>query len=417
MINTYDQGSPNDPSKWDTGRSADYSQYGTPGQNYSENGHSTRDPGDDTGYNGVPGGSRALDHSPVLQFQRKNVSGYGEVLYVKTQPYQWSLPSTFTKYMRHAYYWLEGRNLRYFYITETFRDDNQMAYEGRHQEGPFVYVTGNYYHYQVETSTDGNTRYIENNTFNNNVSSTGDMLTTRNYISATNDDGYGLTLFAPYCSKFNGKQFLSRGGTPGSNSSSYITCTPDVDMDSPRTTAYSGYLYVGRLDEFKAWRSSQSIELLPFATSFAGGTFNGWSSINGRMKTENGSVVFYIGDEHPTETNHPRGVGKFKSPFGNWQASDLSTIYLNATVTGVSQLEISWMKAGQGEAETIYQSKIINVPASDSPQTIQINMAGTSGWDGTISRISIGTPQSIRGSLNGSERFKPNWINSVNQQP
>jgi hypothetical protein len=420
MINTYDRGYPNDPGQWDTGRSSDFSQYGTPGKGYTEDGFTT-DIGDDTGYNGVAGGSRSLARSPIVQYQRKTVTGYGEVLYVKTRPYQWSLPSTFTNFYRHAYYWLEGRNLRYFYIVENFRNDNQMYYQGRQQEGPFIYLTGTHYHYKVETGTDGNPISIENLNYGNGVASTADYLTTKNYISAHNDAGWGLTLFTPYCSNFCGKQFLSIGGGVGSNESSYINCNLIIDMDSPRTTAYTGYMHVGNLEEFKAWRASQPVELLPFATSFAGGKFNGWSSIDGRMKTENGSVIFYIGDTKPFnpfgDNDSFRGRAKLNSPFGNWKASDLNTIFINATVTGVTQLNIGWIKAGQGEADTPPQNKTIYITPSSLPQTIRIDMGGTNGWDGTISRISIGTTQEIRGSLNGTEVFKPHWINTIDQQP
>ncbi|QHV99233.1 carbohydrate-binding protein [Spirosoma endbachense] len=424
MVNTWNRDS-NDPDLWDKGRSGDAWAYGTP-KDYREGTQSTKDSGDDTGYNGIPAGDRYAHQNPVDYYQRKNVVGYGDVDYTRTVTMMWSMDRVRTKYVRHAWYWLEGETIRYFYIYENNRDDNQMRFQGSQQELPGIYTSANYYHHKVELGSNGDVAEVTSpppGNPPNNQTDTGTKNTTKNYMGSYRDDGYGITIFSPYTSRFNGKQFNSRFGNYQSLASSYINCAPFTDLDSPRKVAFSGYIHVGTNAEFKSWQAAHSsIELLPFATNFAGGKFNGWSSVDAKTKAENGKVVFYITDVNPTSITDQnpsgtRGEGKFNSQYGNWSASSLNTIYLNVESVGVSQLEIGWIKAGQDDNAAASQRKLINITNPNSPQTLTINMAGTSGWDGTIVRFFIGTPVSLRPSMTGSERFVPNWINTVNSAP
>jgi hypothetical protein len=425
MVNTWNRDQPSVPDLWDKGRSGDVWGYGTHKKIQIGN-QRTDDTDDDTGYNGIPAGDRYAHQNPVDYYQRKTVTGYGDVDYTRTVTMMWSMNQVRTEYVRHAWYWLEGEAIRYFYIYENNRTDTQMWNQGMQQEFPGIYTSANYYHHKVELGSNGDVTEVTSpppGSPPNNQTDTGPKNTTQNYMGSYRDDGYGITIFSPYTSRFNGKQFNSRLGNYQELASSYINCAPFTDLDSPRKVALSGYIHVGTNAEFKAWKAAHApIELLPFATSFAGGRFNGWSSVDAKTKPENGRVVFYITDVNPTSITQDnpsgtRGEGKFNSQYGNWPASSLSTIYLNVESIGVTQLEVGWIKAGQSDNDAASQRKVINITNPNSAQTLTINMAGTPGWDGTIARFFIGTPVSLRPSMTGNERFVPNWINTVNSAP
>jgi|GEM_PF-6143703 len=411
LINTFSYGSSN-PDQWDTGRSADFSVYGGPnGGNihpYYEGGQNTAQTGDDTGYNGVAGGSRSQDRSRIEFFQRKTVSGYGEVLYVSTLLKQWSIANIFTQYRRHAFYWLDGATVRFIYIIENFRTDNQVKNQERQQEGPFLYLRADHYAYKMEFSPGNVTTFAAPVPFQNGESSptsTQVKVGARNYIGGYNPNtGYGLTLFTPYCSRFEGKQAMSRNSDdPGANDSAYISAAPMVDMDSQANTLFSGYFHVGTHDEFKSWLSAANPALRSFNFDFSGARFQGWASGDGRLIRENGEMVFYLGDSKPYNPSE-RGNAVLNSPYGSWDAGAIATLKMNIAVANASQIEIRWFKPGQTDETAVMQRKVVSVTGDNQFREYSFNMAGAAGWDGIISRVTIGVPTG--GSVNGSEKIR-----------
>ncbi|PRY38441.1 hypothetical protein CLV58_109168 [Spirosoma oryzae] len=420
LVNTYAIGQPSNPDAWDTGRSGDYSIYGTPigsGDSYYEAGQNTNQTGDDTGYNGVPGGSRYLDRSTITFYQRKNVEGLGLVDYVRTTPKQWSIQNIDTQYVRHAWYYLLGSSYCWTYLIECNRTDSQRTFEGREQEGPFIYTIGNNYQYLVELGTDGTTTQIQKSDFPGGQNDTGIYYTTGNYIGSYNPtSGRGLTLFAPHCSRVRGKQFIGQAGDEYSNSSGYIDIADFKDADSIGKWMVQGFTHVGSNAEFKTWRAAQMIPTLPLKWNFSGGDFQGWASLSGKFQKIGGVSTLFMGE--PRKQDGSRGETVFVSPSGSWQVDSLQTLYLNAAIKGLSRLYISWLKPGQTEIQAAQagQYKEFDVSATDSFQTYTFSMAG-SPWNGIISRFQFGIPGANRSGLNGSEYLKPGWINTVNQAP
>jgi hypothetical protein len=420
-----DNATPSTPEKWDKGRALFYSVYGTPrganqaDQIYYQGGQQTGFVGtnsDDTGWNPNMGGDRNFHSSPILFYQRKTVAGYGEVLYAQVQPYHWSMDQQLAEVKTHCWYWLEGKFLRYFVIIDNFRTDTQRKYEGREQEGIGMYVLANMYNQTVYTGTPkGNQASTSITTpiqAPNNQSDTGLKLTSECWMTCSNGTN-SLVLFTPYNSAFRGKQFLDTGDDNYvSNAASYMNASLYTDMDNSGTTAYSGYVYVGSEANFRSWYNSSSVALRPFKFNFNNGKRQGWASINGRFIRENGSMVFYIGDSH-TDNGVTSYSAKLVSPTGSWSASSLSTLYVNLTFSGTLNLDISWLKPGQTDANTGAQTKQVTLTGNGSPQTYAIQMGG-SGWDGTISQISL-SPQNRNNP--GISTLRPNWISDTNQAP
>lgn len=424
-INTNALGAlPTEPHKWDTGRSMDFTPYGTPkggGFHYywpSENDRQQSTDGDDVGYNPVNGGDNRLNRSGVEWYERRDVAGFGTVDYVRTTGLQWNMDNVRGQITRHAYYWLEGSTVRFMYILDNFRTDTQAKHELRLQEGPFIYTAAPLHNYLVDFGS-GTVRVDKPDQprDQNNQWDTGPQFTARNYIGAYADNGYGITLFTPYNSRFVGKSVLSFYGDEYSNASSYINASPLHDFDTPATTAFAGYLHVGTNAEFQSWQASANVQTQPFKFDFSGGRFQGWGSLNGTTTRQNGEVVWGIGDIQPY--GNERGQSKFISPSGSWQASSMNKIYVNMALTGTTRISISFIKPGQKEGEILPagQFKRFTVTPTGSYQTYEFDMTGTPGWSGTIANIAIEPPYDERSGVQANDKAKMGWINTVNQKP
>jgi len=423
LVNTYNLGG-NDPNGPDTGRSFFFSMYGTPNTGYD--GVTSSDPGKDTGFNPNPGGDYYLNRPAVVHFQKKNVSSYGDVLYTRTRGYIWFPSATHSSGKAvnttfHFWFWLEGKAIRYFIIVENNRTDTQMRFEGREQEGPGCYSIASLHQHRIylgdAPKTNGTTTNVEN--FESGQSDTGGYLNAECWMGTTDADGSGLFLFTPYNSRFRGKQVGATSGNADSNETGYMSGAIMADMDNTSTTSYSGYVYVGNESGFRSWFNSLTIELRPFKFNFAGGKHQGFYSIDSRWKREDGKMVFHVGDTKIDQGNGSTVYGaKLHSPFGSWKASDINTIYINAAVSGTTELMLTWKKPGKDEENLSYVKRfpVIN---DGLARTYTISMQGVTGWTGTVNQVIITHTkhQSNGVTPEASAIVLPNWINTVNQQP
>jgi len=411
----------------DTGRSQRYSAYAHPnggdappiGHPYKQNGKTTdiRVSGDDTGYNPVPGGSRFLDRSPILWYEKQTIAGR-DVLYSRVQPYHWSLTGELSQSCLHAWDWVEGRLHKWVYIWENFRSDDQMINEGRQQEGPFSYAIGNLYRQFVSFATNGidATEITVPPPYNKNQADTGNKLTSGSWIGAYDNQDRGYALISPYCSLMGGKQFVSPSGDEFSNESGYICVRQTLDFDTPTNFMVSGYSFVGTRSELADYLRDNPVQHRQFKFNFDGGLFQGWYTIDGPLKRVNGEVVFGIGDGKGYNRSE-RGAAKLLSPFGHYPASQIPTLYINAAISGNTQLLIGFQKVNQAEGDVPAngQLKTVSVTGDGQYRTYAIDMANVSNYNGIICQYFIQNP--IGYSPQGYETMKLGWISYQNQKP
>lgn len=413
----------------DTGRSAGWSMYGTPGPwspsgpfygYHGENGFWSKDSGYDTGYNPVHGGSKFGDRAEITHFERRTVQGYGEVMLCAARIRMWDIPNEYSKSTYYCYWWLEGNAVRYYSIIDNQRDDNQMSYVGMQQEGPFVYTTADLWqHYLYEGDAPGTNGQLTQ--VNDPFGITGfyDIHNaSEGWIASLNGQGNGVILLPQHNTRFMGGQFGGYDGTQDSNVSSYINSAQMMNYDVRNSTAFTGYIYAGNINNFRAWYNSTSIARPEFSWSFGQNVTCGWWSGNAPARFVNNRYSLQIGHRKndlgdPSGGTIFRANGSLNSPFGAWKATDISTVYIKANwPAGLTNYRLTWKRSGRdGNAES---SKTFSVSGSGSEQTIAISVAGASGWYGVIVNVGIALAD-VSQATTGLEEFVPIYIDKNNR--
>ncbi|MBD2700154.1 SGNH/GDSL hydrolase family protein [Spirosoma sp. BT702] len=418
----------------DVGRSGGISIYAIPRKMYLEAGQSTANcPTGDVGWNLVQGGSHWQQHSKIHFFEKRTVQGLGEVLYTKTQPYQWGLNDVIGQSYFHSWYWLEGTgvntHVKFHYIIELNRPDNQKQHRESAQELPFIYTIATKYHYHIykgnNPGTGGSLTEItpphpSQNSIPQYQEDTGAFTTSEPWIGSTGDDGVGVFLVTPWNSRFHGKQFLGRTGNEFSGSSSYINSAPLINFDQEGVYAYTGSIYAGSMGNFRNFYNSTSFPKMNFDFTFSGGKMCGWAASSSPGQLINNQFVWNIG--HKRAEDNESGHGRLRSPFGSWKSADLNNIYIKGVwSTNVREIRLDWQKAGQTDSQTESQYRHITVNGTGSMQTIVVNMAGytspTGGtWDNSIiTNISITSKKYPENPIYiGNETFTPAYIGTIN---
>ena len=403
----------------DPGRSGGWSMYGTPGRNFQENGMSTS-AYYDTGMNWVHGGSAYRDYSQITWYEKRTVAGYGEVMYCRTVPRQWAIRNAYGQGVYHCWYWLNDHAAGYYTIIENNRNDNQMVYEGRQQEGPFVFPTADLHHHVIPLPT-GDYDIPMANPVEGSVSQ-GTIWTpiynaSANYFAALNDAGEGIVIMPRHNYRFQGNQSQALDGDENSNATSYLNSAMMMNFDVQATTAFSGYIWAGNFNAFKNWYTTNNFSTRKFGWTFGQNNTCGWWSQNGPAKFINNRYSFNIGYGRPGDPGTPLEgqtvhFASFASPMGLWNASDIPTIYIKGTWPGnITNLRLSWKKPGNDNNSEY--SKTFTVSSSTSEQTIAIPMAGTADWTEKISGIRFQMDNSFQ-AVGGNEQFIPTYIGPVN---
>lgn len=397
----------------DTGRAGGWSLYGTPGHFYRENGQNTGDItiGDDTGWNPVQGGSRFQNRSEITWYEKRNVAGYGDVLYTKTRPFQWSMDNIAANLDIHCYWWLEGNNVRYFSIIDNYRNDNQRIYHGSQQEGPFIYTTGDLWHHKL---------------YNGNNPGTGGGLTdisrnapgldsklpvaTEPWIASLNGQDNGVILLSQHNPRMMGGQFNEFDGDEFSLAASYINSAQMMNMDVNVATAFGGYIWAGSLSGFRNWYNNNQYQVAfrPFSFNFVSGVTCGWwtSDTEAKFNSEN-RYEFTFG-------NSQGGGGNFNPPYGIYKASDIPTLYIKGKFSGISQIDIRWNRNDQddNQSNAAEQVTTLNVIGDGQERTYSVQMAGKNGWNNYIGSMRIGPH--LGSSVSTNQKFVPTYIGKNN---
>ncbi|GAB2571711.1 hypothetical protein [Spirosoma areae] len=409
----------------DPGRSGGPSMYGTPGHDYQEAGQSTS-VYYDTGYNPVVGGSAYRNYSPLQWYERRTVPGFGEVVYFESKPYMWALNGVLSKTIHHMWYWFDSQNaIRYFYIVENGRDDNQRIYEGRENEFPFIFTTADLWHHHIY---DGNSPGTNGSITDigpdepqecgcpENDKVTDALIATEGWISSTNDAGNGVILVPQHNTRVVARQVLSRSGDEFSNATSYINSAVMMNYDVNVATAVSGYIYVGNLlSSFRPWYNAKNITHVGFDWTFRTGTTGGWWSGNQPAKfNSDNKYEFSIGGK--SSGGDPNGA--FNSPHGRWKASEIPVTYVKGRWIGNGQtrtLNLQWKKPGDTESSAAQNNNTTFQATFDGVErTIQIPMSGVANWNGMIGTIRIQNVYPFPTNYSGTEKFIPTYIGSTN---
>lgn len=405
----------------DTGRSGGWSMYGNPGNGYTEGGQSTS-VYFDTGFNWVHGGSVYKNYSPITWYERRTVAGFGEVVYIRTVPYQWALVNIPGKGVFHNWYWIDSNHvIRYYTIIENNRDDTQRVYEFRQQEGPFIYPIAPLWHHYVYAGTapgtSGSLTAInpeepEECGCPNNLKFGTQTTASEGYVASVSDAGQALVLIPQHNSNFHTFQVLSRGGDNNSNASSYINSATNMNFDENSTTAFGGYVYAGAWSGFRSWFNAAGITRPGFSWSFGTRQMAGWYPQNSEAKY-NGDNRYQFRFVRAGGTGFG---GLFFSPINIYKPSEIPYIYIKGKFSNVSKILIRWYKSGQTELQALQaiggQTRYWDVIGDGVERTYAIPMSGVTNWDGIISQIRISLPEDATANYN--QTFVPTYIGNVN---
>ena len=206
-----------------------------------------------------------------------------------------------------------------------------------------------------------------------------------------------------------------------------------LDGDNPGTqVAFQYAMYVGSENQFRAWRNSTAPPTRPFRFNFAGGQAQGWYSGDSRMKRENGSMVFYVGDSKTDQGQVNYGATLF-SPAVSWSAASMPKLYVNVAVTGTSELRLVWLKAGQTESTGIAVTggtipatcaQYVNFPVIGDGvmRTYEVTLNTNQHWNGTIAQVRIGNPFDPNNNyqwkpVSAAARVRLGWVSTENVPP
>ncbi|MCX6216496.1 hypothetical protein [Spirosoma sp.] len=405
----------------DGGRSGGWSMYGTPGHDFHDNGMSTSEYFD-TGMNWVHGGSTYHDMSKITWYEKRNISGYGEVMYCRGVPRQWAIRNSYGQTVYHCWWWLEGNSVRYFSILENNRTDTQMIYQGRQQEAPFIFPIAKMWHHKVPVP--GGIQTITpvppvEGSGTDGVRWTDIYAASAHWFGAVNDNDIGIFNIPQFNSRFQGSISQAISGDEFSNATSYNNSAAMMQWaDLPGTNvAFSGAFYAGSLTNFLNWYDNSGFTYTKFDWSFGQNQTAGWWSENGAAKFINNRYALNIGYGRPGDNGTPLEgqtvhFAALASPFGTWPASTIPTIYIKGTFPpNITSYVLKWKKCGMDNSPEY--TKTFSVNNSGTEQTVAIPMSGVSNWDGQIANIRIQMADFLQ-PTSGSELFVPSYIGNIN---
>lgn len=386
------------------------------------------------GYNLVMGGEDDNANRGIIHFyERRNVPGYGDVLYIKNQTFQWGMRGVLGQQYVHYWRWGEGQAVGWYVIIENFRDDGQGLDQAREQESPFVFPIATYYRKMAYVgSQPGSFGALSEFTKAEpcegagqpgcpNANDTGDWLSSEYWGAGMKGDGSMLVAnVTPYNTRFRGKQEQSHSGNEFTNATSYVNAAVMMNFDEPLTRAFSGYIYAGSPSDFRNWYNTKNLATTPFSWDFSGGSTHRWWSENGPAKKISGRYTFNYGFGRPGDIGTPlQGTtvhfAAFASPHGAWEAADIPKIYIKGVFTGggsVTQFKLRWRKPGISEGATEYE-KTFSIQPTTNEQTIELDMTGESNWNGIISLVRFHMADFLQATA-GNEMFIPTYIGRVN---
>lgn len=405
----------------DGGRSGGWSMYGTPGHGFVDNGMSTSEYFD-TGMNWVHGGSAYHDMAKITWYEKRTLPGFGEVMYCRSIPRQWAIRNSDGQTLYHCWWWLSGNAVKYFSILENKRTDTQMIYQGRQQEAPFIFPIAKFWRHKVpvpggiETITP--VPPVEGSPTDG-VRWTDTYNAAGHWFAAVNSSDIAVVNIPQFNSRFQGSISQATSGDEFSNATSYNNSAAMMQWaDLPGSNvAFSGAFYAGHINDFLNWYPSSGLSYTKFDWHFGDNQTAGWWSENGAAKFINNRYSLNIGFGRPGDNGTPlQGqtvhFASLASPYGYWAASSIPVIYIKGKFpSNITNYVLKFKKPGRDNNPEY--TKTFSVNNSGQEQTVAINMAGVSDWNGYISGVRIQMADFLQPTA-GTEQFVPTYIGNIN---
>ncbi len=388
-------------NNFDLGRQLQTSLYSGPVP-YNQNGKQPAFVWRNLGWNPVQTGDMHNNPAQVLGYQQFDSTR----LYVKTTPLVWPLLNEPAEAIMEHWLELRGNVVHVRSRTQVIRRDTTQ-YEARTQEVPCAYLNAPYN--QIVTYT-GNDPFTNAATVN---LSTEKGLTTRhateNWTALLDKSGRGLGLHVPNQYRFvTGFLGESTNGTEFDDPTSYQAATPLVVMDHNTVYEYEYNLIIGTVADIRAFVYAQPRPItLPnyqFTNNRLGWHYyntidTGWP-IRNELNVRWGRVDF------------EKATFGIKSPRVLWRANTIPKLYVQAAFkTDARTARLNWQKPGDPDFLPT-PDRVIDFPIIGDGQmrTYEIDLAGRSGWDGTVQQIQF---EATPGQYGSNEKGQSVRIRSV----
>lgn len=351
-------------NNYDLGRQFQIALYGGP-NDFSKNGFPAWA---GLGWNPVQAGDTYGNVSEVVAFDKQT-----NQLYVKTIGKQFALNNVPGEATMEHWISLSGNVVKVHARIELRRSD-RTQYQARTQEFPCMYLNGTYNNIYT---------YQGNNPYSN---GTMTKLTppipmeylrpvTEPWMAATDKNGFGVGLFAPYNYQWT-KAFFGDdlAGGEFSSSSAYVANTRFEQLDHNIVHEWDYELVVGNINDIRNYVYRQprlpSTIHYTFDNSRKGWYYNnatdtGWPILN--------QLHVMISD---------KDQGQAKSPAGFWRGRDNRILYLRAAFRGqTDRFRINWRQLNDTEFYS-FADRYLDFPIIDDGQfhTYPIDLSQKMGW-------------------------------------
>lgn len=366
----------------DLGRQIQTSIYAGP-YPYSVNGKQPVYEWRNLGWNPVQTGDFYNHPAEIVSYQQGQ-----NTMYVKTIPLIWPL---FNEPADCVFeHWMELKdNTIHVRCRITVNRSDTTQYESRTQEMPCVYLNGPYYRFVT---------YGGSKPFTNDAVSefTDRDVTNRygseNWIALLNAEGRGVGIHKPNEVRFASAGFgtSTRSGNEYDVSSGYINSQPHFLFDHNGIYEYEYTLVVGSLNDIRQFAYNQPRPPAAPAYKFVNDR-QGWYFSNTRDQgwPVRGELTIKWSRQDTTKSDF-RVIG----PMSFWQAANVPKIYIQAAFqTKGTMARFAWRKPEDIDFLDM-PGRFVDFPIIGDGQfrTYEINTSQLDGWSGTITQLSLKSP-------------------------
>ncbi len=386
--------------------------YWTPGPNpdgYTVNGKNTKTNPDgtgnpeqgkyNTGGNGVPGGSMGpfLDEGLVMAVAEVQHATLGKLLYTKVRPRLWGVKGEYVHEIVEQWTYFANATTTAYKVRRTFENRADWGalqpsdHQSAQQENPCIYLKPDLRDHRIVVATPwtgaaGLQRFPVGYTGENPFSRP--VFSTECWVGAyRNPGGKGATLYKPNESRFMTGQF-------DGHEASYIAGVRLMNYNEPGVyDSDEAYIITGTESEARATINTLPRPNQAFDFTFDNDSHNWWNS-DCRLRKQNGQYFLNWGDRK-TDINNGSLVieAVFSSPYRAWVASGITQISFDLTVTGTTEIDLIWEKAGV-LGEVPRHAKRFTVIGDGQRRTYTVNTA-SENWNGILATIGIKVVPSV----------------------
>jgi hypothetical protein len=320
-------------------------------------------------------------------------------MYVKTRPLLWDMPQEQCQCYLETWMTLEGRRVRVHNKLTATRTDQRWNVLSRDQEQPAVYPIANLPRVVSYTGSQPFTGEPTSDIPDDPNSFWSSWRTLESWGACVNSNGFGVGVYTPGRTRFNGGLY----GSPGGNSTSVRTChlapLEVAPLDKTSTYEYSYWLTVGTIDQIRqeAYVLHQAIP--PGPTGFPARdsqtwNFNARGDRGGWTISNISSSLVSSGAFRGTSTSSDPQLhsSRIEKP-----AADDQVVFRlrNSTSSAAAQL---FFTTAADESWSQSKSKRIAIKPDSGYTTYRFDMSTVPEWTGSITDLRI-DPAEATGSI------------------